>query len=106
MKKVLFNIKTVDFKAQKFIDEQLTAITASTKSQNILSDNLKKSGKIVVSEIAVDIWLDKAKTAKALDEYLTACGFTGEIKNGILANMIDGLDRVCCFEKPTARKKD
>lgn len=103
MKKVVFDIKTVDFKAQKFIDETKTAITASTKSQNILSDTLKKSGKIIASETAVDIWLDKAKTAKTLDEYLTACGFAGEIKNGILTNMLDGLDRVCCFEKP---KKD
>lgn len=99
MKKVVFSIKTVDFKAQKFIDEQKTAITASTKSQNILSNTLKKEGKIVVNEIAIDIWLDKSKTAKALDEYLAVCGFTGEIKNGILANMLDGLDRVCCFEK-------
>ena len=106
MKKVLFNIKTVDFKAQKFIDEQLTAITASTKSQNILSDSLKKSGKIVTSEIASDIWLDKKKTIDALSDYLTECGFIGEIKTGILVNMVDGLDRVCCFEKPTARKKD
>ena len=106
MKKVLFNIKVVDFKAQKLIDEQKTAITASTKSQTILSDTLKKAGKIVVSEVAADIWLDKAKTAKALDEYLIACGFVGEIKAGILANMLDGLDRVCCFEKPAARKKD
>ena len=106
MKKVIFNIKTVDFKAQKFIDEQTTAITASTKSQNILSNELKKQGKIITSEIAVDIWLDKTQTAKKLDEYLTECGFVAEIKNGILANMLDGLDRVCCFEKPTARKKD
>ena len=106
MKKVVFSIKVVDFKAQKFIDESLTAITASTKSQNILSDNLKKSGKIVTSEVATDIWLDKKKTIDALSEYLNDCGFTGEIKNGILANMIDGLERVCCFEKPTARKKD
>ena len=106
MKKVIFNIKTVDFKAQKFIDESLTAITASTKSQNILSDSLKKSGKIVTSEIATDIWLDKKNTIATLNDYLTECGFTGDIKNGILANMIDGLDRVCCFEKPTARKKD
>ena len=68
MKKVIFNTKTADFKQGKFIDEKIIAVVASTKSENNLADEIKKSGKIIASEISTDLFIDKAKFMKAIDE--------------------------------------
>lgn len=67
MKRVVFELKTADFKQGKFIDEKMIAVVASTKSENNFADEIKKGGKIIASETATDLFVDKAKFMKAID---------------------------------------
>ena len=67
MKKVILGTKIADFKQGKFINEEVVAVVASTKSENNFKNEIKKSGRIVATEDSRDIFLDREKTLAIID---------------------------------------
>lgn len=107
MQKLTITTKTADFKAGKFIDETITAVVASTKSQNNLLEELAKAGKIVGTTTVKDFYLDKEKVKTVIENTVNEqlAKETDETKKATVAHIMDSLNRHCIFYNPINRKK-
>lgn len=107
MQKLTIHTKTADFKAGKYIDEIITAVVASTKSQNNYLDELKEKGKVVASVVVKDFYLDKGKVLNAVKSLVNdlLINETAETKDATTAHIMDSLNRHCIFYNPIIRKK-
>lgn len=99
MQKVVISTKTADFKAGKYIDEKITAVVASTKSQNILLDELRSQGKVVSGVVVADLFVDDNKTTQALRKTFEEQGYTGEVLEALVKHAHKALNGACMFKR-------
>lgn len=100
MKKVVIKTKKADFKQGKFIDESVTVVVASTKSQNNVVEELVKSGVIVTEQIEKDIYLDKQKTLDAVNKSIDEQISDIETAECVKKHVASVLNIGCLFVKP------
>ena len=107
MLKVNAICKTADFKAGKYIDENMQTVVASTKTLNNFVEELQESGKVVAKTTSKELYIDKTKTAQVLKDFVSK-EFDKEDEQAIkdiVNHLIMGLDRVCAFYRPIKRSK-
>lgn len=83
----------------KFVEEKQVHVVASTKSQNNLIEELSASGNIVFGVSAQDLYLDKAKTRKYIDDMVSEQINDTVIKQAVINQIYKGLDLACVFDK-------
>ena len=107
MQKLSIKTKTADFKAGKYVDENLTAVVASTKSQNNLLDDLRKSGKVITEVVVKDFFLDKEKVANVISQMCVELlpQESEAIQKATFAHIMDSLNKHCIFYNPITRNK-
>ena len=107
MQKLTIKTKTADFKQGKFVDEELTAVVASTKSQNKLVEELQQSGKVVTDITVKDFFLDKNAVATVVSKMCVDLlpNEGGAIQKATYAHIMESLDKHCIFYNPIKRNK-
>ena len=107
MQKLTIKTKTADFKQGKYVDETLTAVVASTKSQNNLLDDLRKSGKVVTETAVKDFFFDKEKVAAVISKMCIDLlpNESEAIQKATYAHIMESLNKHCIFYNPIIRNK-
>lgn len=85
--------------------ESVSAIVASTKSQNNLIDEMKEQGKNVGTVKVEEIFLDKQATATAVAEMVSKQIKEEEIAKAVCSHIVKALDGACVFKKPPVVRK-
>lgn len=80
-------------------------IVASTKSKNNLLEEYQQNGKIPTSTKVQDVFLDRVKTEKAVEEIVKAQVDDKEIVERVIDFVKKALDGACVYYKPIVRKK-
>ena len=106
-KVIITGIKTTKDEQGKTIgaeDFSLTAVVASTKSQNNLKAELADQGIAVVKVSATDLFLDKGKTDMVISELVASEISDGAIAEQVYKHIMKALDGACVFYKDKSRK--
>lgn len=89
----------------KYETQTQTHIVASTKSQNNLLDDMQKDGNIPTEKKVENLFLDRAKTEKAVDDFVCAQISDVDTAKLVAAFVKNALDGACVYYKPIIRKK-
>ena len=85
--------------------EIVSAVVASTKSQNNLIEEMKEQGKNVGTVKVEEIFLDKQATATAVAEMVAKQIKEEEIAKAVVSHIVKALDGACVFKKPPVVRK-
>ena len=102
MKRLDITTKIADFKAGKYVEQKTLAVVASTKSENILREEIAKTGAVITECKTKDFFLDKAKTRTAIESLVNEqMGNTSaEFNKAVVLHLMESLDRHCVFYNP------
>lgn len=85
--------------------ETVSAVVASTKSQNNLIEEMKEQGKNVGTVKVEEFFLDKQATANAVAEMVAKQIKEEEIARAVVSHIVKALDGACVFKKPAVVRK-
>lgn len=85
--------------------EIVSAVVASTKSQNNLIEEMKEQGKNVGTVKVEEFFLDKQTTANAVAEMVAKQIKEEEIAKAVVSHIVKALDGACVFKKPPVVRK-
>lgn len=91
---------TFDTKQGKIIDGERTAVVASTKSKNVLIDDMKQENCFEKSTTVTEIFVDKTAVENALRDVFAKQH--PSIANELVAHATKALDGACMFKRPKA----
>lgn len=80
-------------------------LTASTKSTNNLTDEIKQQG-IIPTEIKVEeFFISKDETRKVISEMVEKLNPKKELNGNVVSHIMKALDGACVFKKPPIVRK-
>lgn len=85
--------------------EIVSAVVASTKSQNNLIEEMKEEGKNVGTVKVEEFFLEKQAIATAVAEMVAKQIKEEEIAKAVVSHIIKTLDGACVFKKPPVVRK-
>ena len=86
--------------------ETVSAVVASTKSQNNLIEEMKEQGKNIGTVKVEEFFLDKQETAKSITDMVEKqlAKESEEVKKAVVSHILKALDGACVFYKDMSRK--
>lgn len=86
--------------------EIVSAVVASTKSQNNLIDAMKEEGENVGTVKVEELFLDRQATATAVAEMVEKqlAKESEEVRKAVVSHIVKALDGACVFYKDMTRK--
>ena len=86
------------------VDEE-THLTASTKSTNNLTEDLKRQGIVPTETKVEEFFLNKDETRKTISEMVEKLNPKKELSASVVAHIMKALDGACVFKKPPIVRK-
>ena len=86
------------------VDEE-THLTASTKSTNNLTEELKQQGIVPTETKVEEFFLNKDETRKIVSEMVEKLNPKKELSEKVVSHIMKALDGACVFKKPPIVRK-